>query len=78
MDAWQHDKFGGGAGNVNVVRKGGAGDAAGTKLLISNLHPNVTTQDVKARPLRRSAWPEARRGGWGAVRGCQSQAKAML
>jgi len=50
---WQHDKFPGqGVPMVNVSLKGGnaAGGAAqdtGAKLLVSNLHFNVTQQDVK-------------------------------
>ena len=38
VDTWAHDKF------------KGPGPAGGTaKLIISNLHPNVTNQDIKVR-----------------------------
>ena len=40
--AWQHDKFQGGRGRGPVA--GGSG-----KLAISNLHFNVTNQDIKVR-----------------------------
>jgi hypothetical protein len=37
--AWTHDMF----------RGGGGGGQQGAKLMISNLHPNVTNQDIKVR-----------------------------
>ena len=37
--AWTHDMF----------RGGGGGGRRGAKLMISNLHPNVTNQDIKVR-----------------------------
>jgi hypothetical protein len=42
--AWAHDMFQG--------RAGPGGPAGGTaKLIISNLHPNVTNQDIKVRTV---------------------------
>ena len=43
---WEHDKF----PVVNLVAKGPQQHSfAGTKLLVSNLHHNVSSNDVKAR-----------------------------
>jgi hypothetical protein len=45
-DDWEHDKF----PVVNLVAKGPQQHSfAGTKLLVSNLHHNVSSNDVKAR-----------------------------
>ena len=45
MDTWQHDMFqDGGRG----PRGGGRGPQGGAKLIISNLHFNVSNQDIKA------------------------------
>lgn len=53
MDTWEHDMYQGGdraggrgvAGRIGGGAPGGAGSA---KLIISNLHYNVSNQDVKA------------------------------
>lgn len=53
MDTWEHDMYQGGgraggrgvAGRIGVGAPGGGGSA---KLIISNLHYNVSNQDVKA------------------------------
>jgi len=55
-DVWEHDKFPGRrAGTLNVVTKTAGAAAGGAKLLVSNLHQNVTTHDVKARQRERRA-----------------------
>ena len=63
-DAWQHDRFGGAAAQtVTIVRKSGGLDAV-TKLLISNLHPGVTTLDVQARERPFCGLPRKWRSCW--------------
>jgi hypothetical protein len=47
-DAWQHDRFQG--GNRGPRAGGGGG---GARLVVSNLHFNVTNADVKVRTGRR-------------------------
>ena len=49
MDTWQHDMYQGGGGRAAGRMGGGApGGGGSAKLIISNLHFNVSNQDIKA------------------------------
>lgn len=74
---WKHDKFGGqGVPMISVNVGGKAGGASGglepgAKLLVSNLHFNVSTSDVKAR-WRTAVGTERGCGGGSAGQGRHS------
>jgi hypothetical protein len=66
---WKHDKFAGQGVPMISVNLGGKGGGAagglepGAKLLVSNLHFNVSTTDVKARCGAASCTASAWGGG---------------
>ncbi len=67
-DMWAHDRFeGGGAGGGGGASVGRLNLESGAKLLISNLHHAVTTEDVKARGRAVAAGAAARRRARGAA-----------